>query len=338
MVSAGRCIYHGPAADVLPFFASVGFTCEEHDNPADFLLDVSQGDYQPILSSGAVYEIDPDQPQDQIVHYLNNAYEKSPVFAKIKQETSGINYSPNEPPKMAMDAPKLLKQSRLSEIFYVSQRTFRNAFRNPALIGMQTGVSIFVGLLVGLIYINTDYSIDIGLKNRFGAIFFIVTNQVFSSLSALDLFIKERPLFKHENVSGYYHVSTYFMSKLLCDVIPLRTIPSILFSVIAYFMINFQRTAVNFFIFFFCIFCTTICSTSVCFLVSASVQVFGKRSISFKLVLFLLFSYCQFGRCYVQRIDIGFQWISRRHHISRFIYIVDQMDQHISIFQQYICY
>ncbi len=339
MVAAGRCIYHGPAADVLPFFASVGFTCEEHDNPADFLLDVSQGDYQPALTSGIeTNEIDSDKQQDQIVDYLHDAYEKSTVFAQIKQETSSISSSANTLRTATMDTPKLPKKSRLSEILYVSQRTLRNAFRNPALIGMQTGVSIFLGVLIGLIYINTDRSIDVGLKNRLGAIFFIVTNQVFGSLSALDLFIKERALFQHENVSGYYHVSTYFIAKLLCDVVPLRTIPSILFSVIAYFMLGFQRTVVKYFIFFFGIFSTTICASSLCFLVSASVRVFGKRSISLKVALFVHFRCCQFGRRHVLCIDIDFQWISRGHNICSFISGMDQMDQHISVLEQYIFY
>jgi len=251
---------------------------------------VSQGEYQsnlPLTDESSW--TDPEGEQDKLIHYLNNAYEKSPLFAGIKQEASDISSSSSKLSTVISSTVEVLKKSRLSEIFYVSQRTFRNAFRNPALVGMQIGTSIFLGILIGLIYINTDHSTNVGVRNRLGAIIFIVTNQVFSSLSALDVFIKERPFFQHENISGYYHVSTYFMSKIICDVIPLRTIPSLLFSVIAYFMVGFQRTAAKYFIFFFGIFSTTICSACLCFLVSASVQVFGKRSISLKLPLFVFF-------------------------------------------------
>lgn len=172
---------------------------------------------------------------------------------------------------------RLPSKSRLHEVFYVSQRTLRNAFRNPALIGVQIIMSIFLGILFSLIYMNTDRSMDTGLKNRLGAIFFIASNQVFGSLSALDVFIKERNLFQHENASGYYHVSTYFLSKLICDIIPLRTIPSVLFSVIAYFTIGFQQTVTKYFIFFSGILTTTLCASSLCFAISASVEVFGKN-------------------------------------------------------------
>ncbi|CAF3700084.1 unnamed protein product [Rotaria socialis] len=50
LLSAGRCTYHGPTDSVLNFFSSVGFSCVEHNNPADFLLDITQGD-RPQLSA-----------------------------------------------------------------------------------------------------------------------------------------------------------------------------------------------------------------------------------------------------------------------------------------------
>lgn len=263
LLANGRCIYHGPSNEVLPYFQSNGFRCEEHDNPADFLLDVSQGDYQS----------DTNQKAGQLVRYLNEQYQKSSIYSTVKEEANRLNHLLDQSSSMKQG---IRKKSRLSEIFYVAQRTMRNAFRNPALIGMQTGLSIFLGILVGLIYLKTNDTTDVGLKNRIGAIFFISTNQVFGSLSALDAFIKERPLFQHENASGYYHVSTYFMAKLLCDVVPLRLIPSILFSIISYFMIGFQRTLEKYLIFLLGVYMTGICSSSLCFFISASVQVFGQ--------------------------------------------------------------
>ena len=69
-----------------------------------------------------------------------------------------------------------------------------------------------------------------------------------------------------------------FFAKLLCDILPLRTIPSILFSVSAYFMIGFQKVVEKYFIFLLGIFSTTLTASSLCFFVSASVRVYGKSS------------------------------------------------------------
>jgi ATP-binding cassette subfamily G (WHITE) protein 2 len=271
LIAAGRCVYHGPARDVLPFFSSVGFSCEEHDNPADFILDISQGDRLPLLMDHSD-EIESDKQENKIEFYLNKAYIKTEIYGSIQSQ---IHENNNLSKENKADKIRLVTKSRLNDLFYLSQRTFRNSFRNPALAILQTIISIFLAILVGLIYLNIDRTIDVGVKNRSGAIFFIVTNQVFSNLSALDLFIKERILFVHENVSGYYHVLTFFLSKIICDIIPLRTIPAIIFSIIVYFMIGFQRSAEKFFIFFFGIWLSSICSSSLCFFVSATVQNFG---------------------------------------------------------------
>ena len=42
----------------------------------------------------------------------------------------------------------------------------------------------------------------------------------------------------HENVSGFYRVSAYFVSKIFLDLIPMRMLPCLLFSSIIYFMIG----------------------------------------------------------------------------------------------------
>ena len=45
-------------------------------------------------------------------------------------------------------------------------------------------------------------------------------------------------LSRHESISGYYRTSAYFLAKLIGDLIPQRTIPTILYSSIAYWMIG----------------------------------------------------------------------------------------------------
>lgn len=268
MVAAGQCVYHGPASSVLPYFSSIGYVCEEHDNPADFLLDITQGD----RSTGNTDKSSAEKSHQQNAHHLHDLYIKSDIYASIQQEMTHVN---NGKIRTTLNNQPEQSKSRVKEILYVAQRTLRNVYRNPALVTMQTMVTTILAVLVGLIYLQVDNTIDTGVRNRTGAIFFIVTNQVMANLSAIELFIKERALFIHENAGGYYHVSTYFIAKLICDLIPLRVIPSMIFSSIVYFMIGFQRTVTKFFIFYFAIFMTTTCGAAICFLLSASVQVFG---------------------------------------------------------------
>ena len=48
-------------------------------------------------------------------------------------------------------------------------------------------------------------------------------------------------MYSHENASGYYRVSAYFLAKIFTDVVPLRLVPAALYCGITYFMIGEAR-------------------------------------------------------------------------------------------------
>ncbi|CAF4248504.1 unnamed protein product [Adineta steineri] len=171
-----------------------------------------------------------------------------------------------------------LDRSIKSDFFYVSQRTLRNAMRNSALIIWQIAVAIILGILTGLLYYQLPRTTDSGIENRLGGIFFIVVNQIFSTATALEPFIKERALFIHENVSGYYSISTLFLAKLICDLLPMRVIPSLVFSIICYFMTGLQRTTIKFLIFLLTIFMANVFGSAMCFFIAATIPVFSNCS------------------------------------------------------------
>lgn len=47
-----------------------------------------------------------------------------------------------------------------------------------------------------------------------------------------------RLVHSHENSSGYYRTSVYFLAKLFADLLPNRMIPIFLFTTIAYYMMG----------------------------------------------------------------------------------------------------
>ena len=164
-LASGSNIYVGSPLDVLPYFASLGFTCEEHDNPADFVLDL-------LIQSNT--------------HQLHDAY---------RQSSSTIVHSIEDEQTTRPD----LDKDSSSEFYYLARRTLRNVVRNPALLTSQVFSVIIYGLFTGLIFHRLEQTVEPGVYNRFGAIFFIISCQVLTSMSALETLIKERALFIHVN-------------------------------------------------------------------------------------------------------------------------------------------
>jgi len=81
-----------------------------------------------------------------------------------------------------------------------------------------------------------------------------------------------------ENASGYYRVSTFFIAKLICDLLPMRLIPSIIFSIITYLMAGFQLSVNRFFIYLLTIFLSTVFGSAICFFVASFIPIFGNKS------------------------------------------------------------
>ncbi|CAF2059085.1 unnamed protein product [Rotaria magnacalcarata] len=87
------------------------FRCEEHDNPADFILDVLQGDR---LSPST------DNENNQIECHFNEEYMKADIYKSIQNQiseklyvSSGNNNNNNN--------VRSEEKSRLIDIFYLSQ-------------------------------------------------------------------------------------------------------------------------------------------------------------------------------------------------------------------------
>lgn len=121
----------------------------------------------------------------------------------------------------------------LRQFVILSQRTWRNLYRNPMLMLMHYAISILLGVLCGYLFYGLTDDIK-GFQNRLGLFFFILALFGFSTLTSLTVFSTERLLFVRERANGYYHPITYFAAKVVFDIVPLRLLPPIIMGMIVY--------------------------------------------------------------------------------------------------------
>uniref|UniRef100_A0A1A7ZM14 ATP-binding cassette, sub-family G (WHITE), member 2a n=1 Tax=Nothobranchius furzeri TaxID=105023 RepID=A0A1A7ZM14_NOTFU len=269
----GKQVYHGPAQSALDYFSDIGFICEAHNNPADFFLDVINGDSTAVALSNLDQEDlhdDSDSTstsrkgiEDKLLEEYRNSHHYRQTKAELDRIVQGKQTAKFSPSRTITYNTGFLTQFK-----WVLKRTFRNLILNPQTSIAQVAVTLFLALVVGALFfkVQEDQS---GIQNRIGSLFFIVVNQCFSSLSAAELFITERKLFTHEYISGYYRVSVYFLCKILSDILTLRTIPAMVFTCVAYFMIGLKATVEAFFTFMFTVALVSYTATSMAMAISA---------------------------------------------------------------------
>ncbi|KAL5017918.1 hypothetical protein ScPMuIL_003640 [Solemya velum] len=322
LLSLGEMVYHGTASQALEYFSSVGYDCEQHNNPPDFFLDVINGDSTAV--SATVDDILKTDGGERVHDRLVTQFKLSLWNQRLENEIKPIfdEFLLRQKNNIEIRMPKIeYTTSMLRQLLVVSGRAIKNLYRNPQTSVMQLGTMMFFALLVGLIYLQIDDSCKSGIQNRTGVFFFIILNQIFGNLSAVEIFIKERKIFMHENVSGFYRVSAYFLAKIFCDVIPMRLIPVLVFSAITYFMIGLETDVGKFFFFTLTLFCVSVAASSVAFFWSSSAQVLAIANlcIALSFVFMMIFSGL------LVNLDSVVEWLAWIRWLSIFRYGINAL-------------
>uniref|UniRef100_A0A900QS94 ABC transporter domain-containing protein n=1 Tax=Sus scrofa TaxID=9823 RepID=A0A900QS94_PIG len=277
LLASGRLMFHGPAREALGYFASIGYNCEPYNNPADFFLDVINGDSSAVVLSradrdeGAQEPEEPPEKDTPLIDKLAAFYTNSSFFKDTKVELDQFSGG-RKKKKSSVYKEVTYTTSFCHQLRWISRRSFKNLLGNPQASVAQIIVTITLGLVIGAFFydLKNDPS---GIQNRAGVLFFLTIDQCFSSVSAVELLVVEKKLFIHEYISGYYRVSSYFFGKLLSDLLPMRMLPSIIFTCITYFLLGLKPAVGSFFIMMFTLMMVAYSASSMALAIAAGQSV-----------------------------------------------------------------
>ncbi|KAJ3109352.1 hypothetical protein HK100_003307 [Physocladia obscura] len=242
VLAAGKALYIGRRSDCASKIKSDGTPCPEGYNIADHLLDLAM-----------------KIPREQSKNLAKAA--SSPFvlnvsgsgFRRSRGKTSGANHIELTETNTSTGTPenefvhKSNSMNRGVSVGFLTQitelvgRSFKHLVRTPSLLLAHLSLSIILGIFVGGVYYHSDDSIS-GVQNRLGSLFFILSLVGFSSLSVIGSMAQERNLFLREKSNGVYGSMPYYLSKILCDILPLRILPAFLTGTIAFFMVGYDAS------------------------------------------------------------------------------------------------
>ncbi|KAM9329529.1 broad substrate specificity ATP-binding cassette transporter ABCG2 [Gastrophryne carolinensis] len=295
LLASGTMLYHGPAQSALDYFTELGYECEAHNNPADFFLDVINGDSTAVaLNKMDDVELDMEKVNDAgsqtVVEKLAAEFCNTSYYQETKAELEKLSIGEKVKTNF-LNRQITYNTSFLHQLKWVCKRSFKNLIRNPQASIAEVMVTTILALIVGAIFFGVKLDSN-GIQNRVGALYFLTTNQCFTSISSIQLFVVEKKIFIHEYISGYYRLSAYFVSKLIADLLPMRTIPSIIFTSILYFMIGFKPTPGCFFTMMFTLILMSYTATAMNLAISAGQEVIAVVNILMTLsfIFMIIFS------------------------------------------------
>ncbi|XP_023964409.2 broad substrate specificity ATP-binding cassette transporter ABCG2-like [Chrysemys picta bellii] len=318
LMNKGEIMYAGPAEESTGYFNSIGYQCEAFNNPLDFFLDVIGGEImqsQPSPELASVRDSDSHSSSCSDKNPLPIYYHKSRYYEQLQEELENLQ-SFKSHLSDAVPTKATYATSFFHQLYVVSNRNVKNILRNPQTSIGQLLLGTFFSVLVGLIFYQVPATLPEAFQNRLGAFFFLVINQVFGNLSAVELFINERKLFIHESSRGYYRTSAYFLAKVFADLIPNRIIPLLMFSGISYFMMGLKQDAGSFFLYVLSLSLTNLAAVSMAFLVSASVSTFAIANV----LIALPFVFMMVFGGFLVNLNSMLSWLSWIKWISIFHY------------------
>lgn len=239
LLADGRVVYHGPAANAVPYFSALGHSCPMYTNPADFFF---------LELLGGIQKLQPANRLQNSVEVLCESWsasqEKKLLVSEQEQEVIKAT-------EIKLDIQQYKNESSTfsRQFLFLLKRAGLNLVRDKMILGVKALQSIVIALLLGLTYFNVgdpSKSANSQLQDRSGALYFLILNQFMgSSMGILSIFSKEKIIFLREHKLGYYKLAAYFLSKILVEL-PYQIFFPMLLVTICYYMVGL-RTELQYF-------------------------------------------------------------------------------------------
>jgi hypothetical protein len=260
-LAGGRLAYFGPPAACVDIFARFGYTCRKDYNPADMLIETL-----------AIEPYNEEQCMERI-NKICDQYAESEEGRKFQQEVSEAlraSEALDNEVKAMRDHEHFKNRNKVIfpiQFYALLQRSVLDNWRNPALVRAKIILKVFMGVFVGLLYLQTNKELEFergnynpyfnrsrdeihalskqyqtAITNFNGALYFLVNELTYATaMGILSFMPDDYPLVVREYHDGLYYLASYYIARCL-SYVPLFTLDGLLMMSICYYMVGFVPT------------------------------------------------------------------------------------------------
>lgn len=208
VLSQGYCTYQGDIKQMIKFFDKLDLPCSLFSNPADYIIEMSSGDYG----------------QDKIERMI-----------EAIDNGRNLLYTTGEEIKQKPPMNTKICLSHFYEFRTLLKWQWFKLHRNKNLVHLRIFGSISVCLLIGGLYFNAGNDASRMLHNYYMLLAFIIGNTQPALMLTILYFPREAPILKKELFNGYYRLKNYLIANTLTEY-PLALFCTLLTSAITYLM------------------------------------------------------------------------------------------------------
>ncbi|KAI3897407.1 hypothetical protein MKW92_040205 [Papaver armeniacum] len=328
LLGKGSLLYYGKASEAMDYFSSIGCSPLIAMNPAEFLLDLANGNVNDVSVPSELEDkvemgnletqTRKGKPSPAIVHeYLVEAYETR-VADKEKKKLM-VPDRIDEDLKSQLASPKREWGASWWQQFSILFRRGLKERRHDYLSWLRITQVISTAIILGLLWWQSDTSTPKGLQDQSGLLFFMaVFWGFFPVFTAIFTFPQERAMLNKERAVDMYRLSAYFIARTTSDL-PLDLFLPVLFLLIVYFMTGLRLSVGPFFLTMLTLFLSIVAAQGLGLAIGATLMDVKKAT---TLASVAVMTFMLAGGFFVKKVPAFISWIryvSFNYHTYRLL-------------------
>lgn len=249
-LSEGKVVYCGPRSGVEEHFQSAGYPVPQHYNPAEYILDLTNTDFDT-----------PGVDKEEVLSHL--------VAIQLEKQC----YLVQEPDLTGSSIDETVEQpSSVQKTWILLQRAFIKARRDYLAYYVRIFMYLGLAILMGTVWLRLDYKQG-SIQPFINAIFFSGAFMSFMSVAYIPAYLEDYFAYTKENANGLYGPLPFVVSNFIIGL-PFLFFIVIIFSVVTYFMCNFRSSGTGFFMYVLYLLLNLVAAESLTILISTVFPIF----------------------------------------------------------------